>query len=101
MKGYLYPAALVTTFLFIFFAYMIVLMFGNRDLFFSNGGPRTYCTIFTLIFLFLYAICAYCYITAVTQSPGSPPRFWVSLEGVLPARSAGKTEALLRALQLL
>lgn len=77
MKGYLYPAGLITTFLFIFFAFMIVLMWGNRDILFGPKGAPTYCRIFVLLFLGLFAVCSYCYITAMTQSPGSPPRFWV------------------------
>lgn len=77
MKGQLYPAALISTFLFIFIAFMVILMYGNRDIMFGPDGAKGYCTVFVLLFLILFSLCAYCYIKASSQSPGSPPKFWV------------------------
>lgn len=75
-QGMLYPAGLIVSFTFIYISMMLVLMFSNRDIFFNGGWLQTYSTFFVLAFHILFLICAYCYITCMFKSPGSPPRFW-------------------------
>lgn len=76
LKNKIYPAALITTFLFIYIASMLVLMLSNSDLFFGDSGRGVFSTIYVLIFNILFIISAYNYLNSMFKSPGSPPRFW-------------------------
>jgi hypothetical protein len=77
IRGILYPCAIFTGMVFIYFALIVNPFFQNRRMF-QPGFNLIYSAVYLTIFHVLFITDIYCYITCIFKNPGNPPKFWVT-----------------------
>lgn len=100
LMGVLYPIVIFNFIGFCYFA-LVVCTFYLQPKMFEPGFNLVYSVLILVSFHIIFIAIIYCYLASMLKNPGTPPKFWVSSQGLLHRLPRRKAEALLRDLQQL
>lgn len=101
LMGLLFPVIIFLFMICVYYALIVNPYYLNRERMFGTPGIKAVSIIYLIVFHVLLISTIYCYVACMVKNPGQPPKFWVSLSGVLRGLAGREAQALLRDLQQL
>lgn len=83
LMGLLFPVVIFAFIICVYYALIVNPYFLNRERMFGSAAAKTISIIYMVVFHIILVCVIYCYVACIVKNPGQPPKFWVTLSGIL------------------